>query len=142
MKINTKHFGEIEVEDGQLIDFEEGLPGFPDDRQFVLLENEDPFCWLQSCSDGDNAFILIDAFSVIPDYSPQVDKEEFAPLGEYNADDFLIYNIVVLPEDVNEMTVNLIAPVVINSVTKKGRQVIAKNENYGVRHYMMKQREA
>ena len=142
MKINTRHFGEIEVEESRIINFEEGLPGFPDDRQFVLLENEDPFCWLQSADDGDNAFILVDAFSVLSDYSPQVDKEEFAPLGEYSPDDFLVYNIVTLPEDVNEMTVNLLAPVVINSATKKGRQVIAKNEEYGVRHYLLKRREA
>jgi len=142
MKINTKHFGEIEVEDDSVIVFDEGLPGFPDDKQFIILDNEEPFCWLQSTTDGDNAFILVDVFSVIPEYSPQVDKDDFASLGEYNSEDFLIYNIVVLPENINEMTVNLLAPVIINTATKKGKQVIAKNENYGVRHYMLKQREA
>ena len=142
MKINTKHFGELEIDDDRAIDFDEGLPGFPDDKRFILLENEEPFYWLQSLSDGENAFILVDVFSLIPDYSPQVDTEEFSVLGEYNPDNFLIYNIVVLPENINDMTVNLLAPIIINSVTKKGRQVIAKNENYGVKHYMLKDREA
>jgi len=142
MKLNTRHFGEIEVEETKIIDFEEGLPGFPDDKRFILLENEEPFCWLQSADDGGNAFILVDAFAVLPDYSPQVEREEFASLGEYRPDEYLIYNIVVLPEDINEMTVNLLAPILINSVTKKGRQVIAKNDDYGVRHFMLKRRGA
>jgi len=141
MKVNTKHFGEIEVEEDRIIVFEEGLPGFPDDKNFILLENEEPFCWLQSTDDGDNAFILVDAFAVLPDYSPQVDRDEFAAIGEYNPDEFLIYNICVLPEDINEMSVNLLAPVVINTASKKGRQIIAKNEDYSVRHYMLKRRE-
>jgi len=141
MIIETKHFGEIEVDEADIIEFEEGLPGFPDDRQFVLLDNKEPFCWLQSVSDGDNAFILVDVYSVMPDYNPQVDKEQFSALGEYEPDNFLIYNIVVLPENIKEMTVNLLAPVVINTAAKKGRQVIARNENYGVRHFLFKSQE-
>jgi len=140
MKLNTKHFGEIDVEENNILDFEDGLPGFPDDRQFVLLENEDPFCWLQSVTDGDNAFILVDAFKVLPDYNPQVDKDELESLGTYEPSDFLVLNIVVLPDDVKDMTVNLLAPVIINTAGKKGRQVVLKNEEYGVRHYMFRQR--
>ena len=136
MTINTKHFGEIEVEEDKIIDFGEGLPGFPDDRQFILVENEEPFWWLQSVSDGENAFILVDACRVLPFYNPEVDKSDIECLGEYSPDDFLIYNIVVLPENVKEMTVNLVAPLIINSATRRGRQVIAKNGDYGVRHYL------
>jgi len=140
MKLNTKHFGEIEIDESSILTFEDGLPGFPDDRQFTIIENEEPFCWLQSVTDGDNAFILVDALKIMPDYNPQVDSSELSPLGDYNPTDFLILNIVVLPENVRDMTVNLMAPVVINTVEKKGRQVVAKNENYGVRHYVFEKR--
>ena len=77
MKLSTKHFGEIEIDEKNILDFTDGLPGFPDDRQFILIENEEPFCWLQSITDGELAFILVDAFKVLPDYNPQVDKTEF-----------------------------------------------------------------
>jgi len=140
MTINTKHFGELEISEDQIIIFDEGLPGFPEDKKFVLLDNEEPFYWLQSADDGNNAFILADVFSILPDYNPQVDRDDMFPLGEYNPDDFLIYNIVVLPDNVEDMTVNLLAPVVINQASKKGRQIIAKNEEYGVKHYMLKPR--
>jgi len=136
MKICTKHFGEIEIDELKVIDFEEGLPGFPDDKQFILLENEAPFWWLQSVTDGENAFILMDAFSAVPGYNPLVEEDDIKCLGVYSPEDFLIYNIVTLPENVEEMTVNLLAPVVINSVAKKGKQVIARNEDYAIKHYL------
>ena len=142
MKLSTKHFGEIEIDEKNILDFADGLPGFPEDRQYILIENEEPFCWLQSVTDGELAFILVDAFKVLPGYNPQVDKTEFESLGEYNPADFLILNIVVLPDDVKDMTVNLLAPIVINTVHKKGRQVVARNEEYGVKHYMFKDKEA
>jgi len=141
MNLFTKHFGDIEIDENDILDFSDGLPGFPDDRQFLLIANEEPFCWLQSVSDGDNAFILVDAFKVMPDYDPQVDEAEFESLGGYNEDDFLLLNIVVLPENVKDMTVNLLAPVVINTAAKKGKQVVAKNEGYGVKHYVFRDRE-
>ena len=136
MKLSTRHFGEMEIDDTNILEFEDGLPGFPDDRQFVLIENEEPFCWLQSVTDGENAFILVDVFKIMPEYNPQVDKEELELLGEYKPEDFLILNIVVLPENIKNMTVNLLAPVIINTANKKGRQVIAKNENYSIKHSM------
>ena len=136
MIISTKRFGEIEIDENKIINFDEGLPGFPDDTQFILLENEEPFWWLQSVVNGENAFILMNACSIMPDYDPLVDEVEIDSLGEYSPEDFLIYNIVTLPEDVKQMTVNLMAPVVINSIEKKGKQVIVNNDNYYVKHYL------
>ena len=141
MKLNTKHFGEIDIDETRIIDFEEGLPGFPDDKQFILVDYEEPFFWLQSVTDGENSFILVDACAVVPDYNPEVEEDKVISLGPYNAEDFLIYNIVVLPEDIRDMTVNLLAPVVINSATKKGKQVIVQNDKYSIRHYMLGPRE-
>lgn len=147
MKFETRHFGEIDIDETKIIRFNEGLPGFPDDLEFVLLEGSNeleeedssPFLWLQSVSDGNTAFILMDVFSVIPDYSPSINPSDIEELGVYNEstkEDFLIYNIVVLPEDVKKMSVNLVAPVVINQIVKKGKQVIANNADYNVRHFL------
>ena len=54
MKLKTRFFGEIEIDEKKVIDFEEGLPGFENLRKFLFMtdENEDaPFCWLQSIED-------------------------------------------------------------------------------------------
>lgn len=143
MKLKTRHFGEINIDEDKIIEFEEGLPGFPDDKQFILLENLDDvaedgargvFYWLQSTSDGNVAFILMDACSVMPHYNPLVNRDEIASLGEYDEEEYLIYNVVVLPDKVKNMSVNLLAPVVINPNTRRGKQVIALNDEYTVHH--------
>ena len=39
MKITTKLFGEIEVDDDKLIVFPQGIVGFPELKDFLLIHN-------------------------------------------------------------------------------------------------------
>jgi flagellar assembly factor FliW len=61
MLLQTKHFGEIEIDNKEIITFEDGLPGFEDLNKFVLLgqDEESPFGWLQSIDQPDYAFVLV-----------------------------------------------------------------------------------
>jgi flagellar assembly factor FliW len=141
MNISTKNFGDLEIDDEKILTFDEGLPGFRDDRRFAILneDSEEPFCWLQSMDNGDVAFALLNTFKLLPAYNPLVDESELAALGDISDKDLLIYNIVVIPEDIKQMRVNLKAPVVINPATQKGRQVVAANEDYAIRHYIFEE---
>jgi len=137
MKLRTKHFGEIDYDSQLVINFDEGLPGFPDHKKYViLLENarEDTFCWLQSVDDGQLAFALINIYNVKPDYNPLVTTEEVESLGSLGENNLLIYNVVVIPDDIKQMRANLRAPIVINPTTKKGKQVILDNEEYQLKY--------
>ncbi|MDR3239612.1 MAG: flagellar assembly protein FliW [Clostridiales bacterium] len=137
MRLKTKHFGEIDYDSSLCIHFDEGLPGFPDSKKFVvLLENqrEDTFCWLQSVEDGNLAFALINIYNVMPEYNPLVKSDEVASLGELDENNLLIYNVVVIPDDIRQMRANLRAPIVINPSTKKGKQVILDNDNYDMKY--------
>jgi flagellar assembly factor FliW len=139
MRLRTKHFGEIDYDSSLCINFDEGLPGFPQHHKFIiLLENqrEDTFCWLQSVEDGDLAFALINIYNVMPDYNPIVKSEEVASLGELDENNLLIYNVVVIPDDIRQMRANLRAPIVINPTTKKGKQVILDNETYEMKYHL------
>jgi flagellar assembly factor FliW len=133
----TKYFGEVEYEDSALITFSEGLPGFPDDKRFLLMPENDPpdiFYWLQSVDDGDVAFTLMDVYLVMPDYNPLVESEYIEDLGDLSDSPLEILNIVVIPDDTKKMRVNLKAPVVINMVTGRAKQVIVNNEDYPIRY--------
>jgi len=149
MDLRTRHFGGIQVDDSKVIRFEEGLPGFPDDREFVLIVDEDDsqkndknmFYWLQSVNDGDTAFPMINVYNIMPSYNPMVVKDQVEEI-EAMGDNLEIYNIVTIPEDAKKMTVNLKAPVVINNKTNKGKQVILNNDEYGVRHYIFDQMQS
>ncbi|MDR1209241.1 MAG: flagellar assembly protein FliW [Clostridiales bacterium] len=146
MRLHTKHFGDIDVDDGKVIEFKEGLPGFPKLTKFVLLADErgtggemnGMFYWLQSVENPDTAFVLVNMVRYMPEYNPLVEEDQMEGLGEFNPDKFVIYNIAVIPDNVREATVNLKAPVVINDENHQGKQVICSNDEYTVRHFMFK----
>jgi len=141
MKMVTKHFGELEVDDGDIIFFDEGIPGFEDLRRFVLLseENSYPFSWLQSVDDGDIAFVLIDPWYFKPDYSFDIDEGIISKLEIQNEGDVKVFAITVIPEDVKLMSANLRAPIVVNINRKKGIQYIMNDDRYSIRHYILEE---
>lgn len=143
-KMQTKHFGEITYDPACVIIFPEGIPGFPESSRYLLMsenEDEDMFFWLQSIDEGDVAFTLMDVYKVLPDYDPQVEEDEMLQLGEIADTPLLIYNIVVIPEYVRQMRVNLRAPVVLNLHTGLGKQVICTNDDYPIRYMIFEELE-
>jgi flagellar assembly factor FliW len=143
-KLQTKHFGEITYDPERVIDFPEGIPGFPDSTRYMLMsenEDEDMFFWLQSVDDGDVAFTLMDVYKVLPDYDPQVEEIDIEALGPLADTPLLIYNIVVIPEYVRHMRVNLRAPVVMNLNTGLGKQIICTNDEYSIRFMIFEELE-
>ena len=141
MLIETKNFGSVEIDNDKIYTFENGIPGFEELKKFAIIEEtlednkKSPFLWLQSIEDKNISFILMDVYKIKPDYDPLVYDDDLNSIGEVTENNLLIYNIVVIPEVVTKMTVNLKAPVVINLTTKKGKQMITKNEDYPIKYY-------
>ncbi len=132
MKANTRFFGEIEIEDDKIIKFEKGIIGFPDMKNFTLIfdqesEDHNSISWLQSMDDADVAFPVLDPLIVCPDYNPQVEDELLKPLGELREENLFVLVMVTVPTDIRQMTVNLKAPIIINTDTKKASQLIIDN---------------
>ncbi|MCL2198992.1 MAG: flagellar assembly protein FliW [Defluviitaleaceae bacterium] len=140
----TKHFGEITYDPERIITFNEGIPGFPESTRYLFMsenKDEDMFFYLQSLDDGDVAFTLMDVYKVLPDYDPKVEQEEIDELGPLSDSPLLIYNIVVIPDYVRHMRVNLRAPVVMNLNTGLGKQMICTNEDYPIRFMIFEELE-
>lgn len=140
MQIDTRHFGKVDIEENKIILFPQGLPGFDNMKKFIILNEEDEelFSWLQSIDDPSIAFALIDVLKIMPEYDPLVSLEELKIIDVLDSDkdleNIVSYNIVVIPKDIKEMSVNLKAPVIINTKTYKGKQALASNDNYEIRH--------
>ncbi len=135
MKVRTKPYGEIEIEDRQRIDFPRGLFGFESLRDFALLDAaQQPFYWLQSLERVEVAFVLIDPRFFRPDYTPDVDPAELEELALAAPDDALVFAIVTIPATAQRMTANLQGPLILNRATHVGRQYISINPRWGVRH--------
>ncbi|MCL2574262.1 MAG: flagellar assembly protein FliW [Defluviitaleaceae bacterium] len=134
MKLETRNFGEIEILEQDVIDFNDGLPGFPESRRFVLLSEDDsPVSFLQSVEGDDVSFVVVDMMAFGHHYHPWVDASHIEDLGEYDPAKFVMYNIATIFENLSDSTVNLKAPIVINAADKKGKQVICENEEYTVK---------
>jgi flagellar assembly factor FliW len=140
MKLNTKHFGIIEIDENAIIDFPEGLPAFEDVKRFILLGNSDQdsaFQWLQGVDNAGLAFVVIDPKHIKPDYIVDIDDSEVDILAISDVSKVLVYSIVVIPGDISKMTANLKAPVLINTENRRGKQVVMESGNYSIRHYVV-----
>ena len=140
MKINSRIFGEIEIEDDKILSFETGLMGFEDYHCYAIAydsekESKNGIMWLQSTEREDLAFPVIDPMHIDPNYNPIVEDEWLKPLGDFKEDsDLYVLTVLTVPSDLTKMTVNLKAPIIINTVTKKACQLIVNNEDYSVRY--------
>ncbi len=125
-KVDTTRFGEILVSPQELITLPFGLVGFPEFKEFVLLEHEEesPFRWLQSLDDAAIAFVVIDPYVFKPDYDIQLSSQEKQTLEITKSEDSFVFVILTLPEDWRDTTANIKAPLIFNKRTRKGRQII------------------
>ena len=140
MKVQSKPYGEIEVDERQKVSFPLGLFGFEGLREFVLLDAaQQPFYWLQSLEEPSVAFVLIDPLVFRPDYSPEVEPEELAEIGVDSPGDLLVLAIVTIPESQKCMTANLQGPVLLNRRARLGRQSISADPRWGVRHAILEE---
>jgi len=135
MKIQTAHFGEVEIDDKNILTFEKGLPGLEEDKNYALLSNEDsrPVSWLQSLDHKEISLPVIDPFSVCPDYSFDISPEDVSFLNVEQIKDVYILSILVIPQNVNAMTINLSAPIIVNVRNNKSCQIILDDRKYRLR---------
>lgn len=139
MKLETAHFGSIEINEADFIDFPEGISGFETSKKYALIGqdvNESPFFWLQSVDQPELCFVVTDPFMVYNSYGVDIDDEDIKLLHITDANSVLTLVIVVIPEDIEETRVNLKAPILINVEKKLGKQVIQKNDHLPVRYFL------
>ena len=136
-KINTSRFGEIEVDEGKIVQFANGIPAFEDEHEFVILpyDEESPYYFMQSLKSPDLAFLLTNPFLFFPDYTFEVDDEILAELDIKNQDNVFYYSMITIPNgSIRYMTANLLAPVVLNGDNMRAKQVVLEKSNYTTKH--------
>jgi flagellar assembly factor FliW len=139
IKVKTTRFGEIDVPEGDVIHLPSGLIGFPELKQYVLLDHDkdSPFKWFQSIEDGAIAFVLIDPLLFNPEYVAEVTDAELAELDVQSEEDLVISVIVTVPSNPQNMTANLKAPLIFNLKNRRGKQVILNTSTFTTRHNIM-----
>jgi len=139
MKVNTKIFGEIEVDESKFIIFEDGILGFPDLKKFMLIHDEESsgrnlISWMQSIDEPGFAMPVLDPLRICEDYNPQVEDELLKPLGDISGDELLVLTTVTVPPQIENMTTNLKAPFIINAENFRACQIILEDDKYLIKY--------
>lgn len=137
MQISTTNFGNLEVDEKTVITFDEGLPGFEDDHEFVILNNwdtEDPvgFMWLQSTRNEDLALVISIPFLLRPDYEFEIPEETCKSMNITDPSQVGVYTVCNIKEKVDNMTFNLMSPIVVNIDNRKATQLTLDDKRYSV----------
>jgi flagellar assembly factor FliW len=143
VKVATKAFGLIDVDERQKVTFPEGLFGFETLKNYVILDAEQqPFYWLQSLDVEQVAFILINPFLFRPDYEIDINDDDLKDIGIAGPEKALIFSVVTIPPDGSPMTANLQGPLVINRDTRSGKQAVLTDPRWKTKHDVMKELSA
>jgi flagellar assembly factor FliW len=149
LQFATKYFGLLECAEDAIFDFPEGLPGFEEDVQFVLLDQPDqkPLVFMQSVRRQDVCFLALPVFLADPNYSLSMPSDDLAVLGlapdrqPRIGEDVLCLVLLTVIEGVAP-TVNLRSPIIVNLKNQKGLQSIQLNSDYPFQSSLLAQKES
>lgn len=126
-------FGPLEARDSTVIEFPEGIPGFERCRRWVLIGADElaPLGCLLSLDAPEPSFLVVDPALVVPDYQRRAATVARLKLAAAPGHALLWLSIVTLTENARG-SVNLQAPIVVDTARMSGRQVILDDPAYPV----------
>jgi flagellar assembly factor FliW len=138
MDVRTTRFGVIQIQDDRVITFPSGLLGFGDRKRFCLLEPGEDACffWLQSIDDPALAFVITDPALFVPEYSVPIRAEQMESLKLEKLEDAQVFVIVNKVD--SQLTGNLQGPLVVNTTTLVGEQMVLAEKRWNTRHPLMR----
>lgn len=122
-----------------VIDFVAPMPGFPDDRRFVLVRLEDTGA-LYALTSVDSAglrFLVVPPAQFFPDYAPEIDDDALAALGVSDETGLLVLLVVTAGDGVEDATVNLMAPIVLDQRSRRAVQLVLNRSGLSVRQKLV-----
>ncbi len=135
VRVRSELLGDLDVNADQVITFANGLPGFPEGRQYGLLPTgREGVFWLQSLDFTALSFLLIDPFQFFPDFVIDLSDEEIARIDSREQSEILVLTIVTLGARLDESaTANLRAPILFNLKARTAFQSIRADDRFDVR---------
>ncbi len=135
IRIQTKAYGPLDVDERQVLHFPDGLLGFEKFKDYALLDAaQKPFFYLQSMDVSELAFVLIDPFLFRPDYSVDADDALLSSVGIERPEDALVLSIVTVPADGSPITANLMGPLIVDRASRRGVQAVMTDPRWQTKH--------
>ncbi len=135
MVAQTRLFGEITIEDDKVLEFPNGIIGIEDKHKFAIVYDvergsDTAIRWLQSMEDPYLALPVIEPLAIVDKYNPIIEDALLEPIDNPQDEDIVVLLTMIVSSDVTKVTANMKAPIVINSATRKGEQIIVENADY------------
>jgi flagellar assembly factor FliW len=133
--LDLPRFGPCTFTESEVLTFPWGLPGFGNLRRFLALnlDDQEHFVWLQSLDDLKVALPTSNPFEIFPDYQPKLPEYAVSSLDLQKPDEFVFLGVIVIAPGAVDLTMNLLAPVIVNLRTRTGRQITLESSGYSVR---------
>ena len=133
MNISTTRFGELAVQEADVLTFVDGLIGMEECRRWLLLADaqNDALGWLQSLERAEVALAVVSPQRFVPGYQARVARRDIEPLGLVEANDAQV--LVIISHTDGCLALNLKAPLVIHLAGRLGRQIVARDD-HAVQH--------
>lgn len=132
ISFNTSRFGRLEVSKDKVIQFPNGLIGFSDIKRYILMDYKDTnLKWLQAIDNPDVAFIVMPPYEIFPEFTVKLDNAARNLLEVDKEDDLVM--LTVLRVDGENVTANLQGPLIINSINRKGMQIVNEDSRFSCR---------
>jgi len=137
-KIKTRQFGELEFDEDVVYHFPDGLPGFEELNNFVIIEDNDtkPLKWLLSIEDPDVGFPILEIILIMPELCKEIPSLFQVEMDKTKLDfsSSTVFGVITLHRDTEPATINLKAPIIIDNAAKLGRQLILNSDKYSTEH--------
>lgn len=137
MLLESDRLGLIEIDESNVVDLPAGLLGFEQIRRFALVQADDvgAYSWLQAVDDPGLAFLTVVPSFFFPDYEPDVPEEDAAALDLTDPQDAQVLCLVSITGD--DVTANLLGPVVLNITNRTARQVVLVDQGWSTREPLL-----
>lgn len=136
MVVKTAVLGQVDCAACPVIRFPAGLIGLPEYQEFVLLDlPEHPrFKLLQSVKNAQFGLVVTSPFWFKPDYSFTLPDVYAVQLGD---GEWEVLVTVTLAAKLQDITVNLLGPLVVSRTAGVGFQVLADKPDYSPRYHLL-----
>jgi flagellar assembly factor FliW len=136
VNIETTRFGCIEIASEKVLTFSNGILGFPDLIEYILLDHSpgSSIRWLQAVQDPDVAFVVLDPLLFKFDYQVSLHQDDLHVLQAKDTSNLLVLVIITIsPDRAVKMTANLKGPIVINLENHISIQAVLYESAYPTR---------
>lgn len=133
MKIVTRDFGEVEIDENTIITVPKGIIGFDETKRYTLLSplGQDTFpMWFQAVDSSEPCFVVYDPWQIYPDYEFEIDDEMQSELSVEDGDSLRLLAVAIVPDDYKKTTINLRCPIIINTKNRVAGQIVLEDYEF------------